>query len=84
MMELEQANTMLSLSDLKKNESGQVVQSLAQGLLKQKLISMGFVPGAQIRMIRNAPLRDPIEIAVQNSMVTLRHTEARLIVVEKL
>ncbi len=83
-MELKQQESPLSLSDLKKNESGQVVCSLAQGSLKQKLISMGFVPGIQIRMVRNAPLRDPIEISIQNSLVTLRRTEARLIVVEKL
>jgi len=75
---------MLSLTDLKKNETGQVVRSLAKGLLKQKLISVGFVPGIQLTMVRNAPLRDPIEIAVQNSLITLRRSEAKLIVVEKL
>lgn len=83
-MELKQQESTLSLSDLKKNEVGKVVQSQAQGLLKQKLISMGFVPGIQLTMVRNAPLRDPIEIALQNSLVTLRRTEASLIVVEKL
>jgi len=83
-MELKQQESTLSLSDLKKNEVGKVVQSQAQGLLKQKLISMGFVPGIQIKMVRNAPLRDPIEIALQSSLVTLRRTEASLIVVEKL
>ncbi len=83
-MELKQLRPTLSLSDLKKNETGQVVYSLAQGTLKHKLISMGFVPGIQIKMVRNAPLRDPIEIAIQNSLVTLRRTEAGLIVVEKL
>jgi Fe2+ transport system protein FeoA len=82
-MELKQLKMTLSLSDLKKNETGQVVCSLAQGVLKHKLISMGFVPGIQIKMVRNAPLRDPIEIAIQNSLVTLRRTEAQLIVVEK-
>jgi len=83
-MELKQQESTLSLSDLKKNEIGKVIQSQAQGPLKHKLISMGFVPGIQIKMVRNAPLRDPIEIAIQNSLVTLRRTEAQLIVVEKL
>jgi len=83
-MELKQQEATLSLSDLKKNEVGKVIQSQAQGALKHKLISMGFVPGIQIKMVRNAPLRDPIEISIQNSLVTLRRTEAQLIVVEKL
>lgn len=74
----------LTLADLKQNETGRVVFSAAQGLLKQKLISMGMVPGADIRMIRNAPLRDPIEIAIQSSLVTLRRSEAQLIMLEKL
>jgi len=72
----------LHLSDLKKNQKGVVRNSVAQGLLKQKLISMGFIPGAEIVMIRNAPLRDPIEISMQNYLVTLRRSEAQLIEVE--
>ena len=71
------------LSELMPDESGCISQCFAQGALKQKLISMGFVPGAQLQMIRNAPLRDPIEIAIQNSLVTLRRSEAGLIMVKK-
>jgi len=43
---------------------------------------MGFIPGAEIQMIRNAPLRDPIEVGVQNYLITLRHSEAELIEVK--
>lgn len=68
-----------SLSDLPKGKGGIVHKILAKGLLKQKLLNMGFIPGAEIQMIRNAPLRDPIEIGIQYYMISLRRTEAALI-----
>ncbi|MDL2268957.1 ferrous iron transport protein A [Desulfosarcina sp. OttesenSCG-928-A07] len=68
-----------TLSSLQKNQRGIIRHCNADGLLKQKLISMGFVPGVEILMVRNAPLRDPIEISLQNYLVTLRRNEARLI-----
>ena len=70
------------LNDLQKNQTGIIKRCTAQGSLKQKLISMGFIPGAEIVMVRNAPLRDPIEIGIQNYLVTLRRSEAQLIEME--
>ncbi|MDO3376616.1 FeoA family protein [Geoalkalibacter halelectricus] len=72
----------LALSDLKQNERAVIRQCTADGLLKQKLLSMGFIPGAEVRMIRNAPLRDPIEIGIHNYLVTLRRSEAQMIRVQ--
>ena len=72
----------LHLSDLKQNQKGIIRQCTAKGMLKQKLLSMGFIPGAEILMVRNAPLRDPIEIGIQNCLVTLRRSDARLIKVD--
>ncbi|MDL2321687.1 FeoA domain-containing protein [Desulfosarcina sp. OttesenSCG-928-B08] len=69
--------TVLSL--LQKNQRAIIRRCTAGGPLKQKLISMGFVPGVEILMVRNAPLRDPIEISLQNYLVTLRKNEARFV-----
>jgi len=74
----------LHLSDLKQNQKGIIRHCAAEGMLKQKLLSMGFIPGAEILMVRNAPLRDPIEIGIHNCLVTLRRREARLIKVDTL
>jgi len=71
-----------NLSCLGKGQKGVVSANKAKGQLKQKLLNMGVIPGAEIQMIRNAPLRDPIEIGVQNYLITLRHAEAELIEVE--
>jgi Fe2+ transport system protein FeoA len=41
-----------------------------------------MVPGRQIRYLRDAPLRDPLEVQVGATCLTLRHAEAALIAVE--
>ena len=74
----------LHLSDLMQNQKGIIQHCAAEGMLKQKLLSMGFIPGAEILMIRNAPLRDPIEIGIHNCLVTIRRSEAELIKVDTL
>lgn len=73
-----------SLAELKKGQQGTIQSCTAQGVLKQKLLNMGFITGATVHMIRNAPLRDPIEIGIQNYLLTLRRSEAMLIEVKPL
>ncbi len=40
---------------------------------------MGFIRGQKIRVVRNAPLKDPIEYSIMGYSVSLRRSEARLI-----
>jgi ferrous iron transport protein A len=42
-----------------------------------RLLEMGFVPGAEVRMVRKAPLGDPIEVEVVGTRVCLRARDAR-------
>ena len=51
----------------------------AKGSVRQRLLDLGFVPGAKIDMVRCAPLGDPIQCRVANYNVTLRKSEAALI-----
>ena len=69
-------------SDLQQNQKGIIRHCGAKGILKQKLLSMGFIPGAEIIMLRNAPFRDPIEIGIHNCLITIRRNEAALLKVE--
>lgn len=71
-----------SLTDLSNGQQAIIENCTAQGSLKLKLLNMGFIPGAEVTMIRNAPLRDPIEIGIQNYLLTLRRNEAQLIEVK--
>jgi len=54
----------------------------AQGALGQRLMDLGFYPGASIQIVRNAPLVDPVELQLDGYHVSLRHSEARHIEVE--
>lgn len=49
---------------------------------RQKLFGMGFIPGSILKVIRKAPLDNPIEISVNGSFYSLRAEEARLVLVE--
>ena len=44
-----------------------------------RLMEMGIVPGAAVRVVKTAPLGDPIQICVHNYHLALRRTEARSI-----
>ncbi len=42
---------------------------------KLKLLAMGFVPGAQFKVIRKAPLGDMLHIVIQGTALSLRARE---------
>ena len=50
--------------------------------LSRRLTELGLIPGREITYLRNAPLRDPLEIQVGSSLLSLRHTDASLVAVE--
>ena len=44
-----------------------------------RLMEMGLVPGAPIRVVKVAPLGDPIQVCIHNYHLALRRAEARSI-----
>jgi len=46
-----------------------------------RLMEMGMVPGSVVRIVKSAPLGDPIQICVRNYHLALRRNEARAITV---
>jgi len=44
-----------------------------------RLMEMGLVPGAPVRVVKAAPLGDPIQICIHNYHLALRRVEARSI-----
>lgn len=51
----------------------------AQGAIRQRLLDLGFVPNAEVEMVRCATLGDPLELRLGDYYVTLRKREADLI-----
>ena len=46
-----------------------------------RLMEMGMVPGSTVRVVKSAPLGDPIQICLRNYHLALRRNEARAITV---
>ena len=44
---------------------------------EERLLEMGLTPGTPVRVIRCAPLGDPIEVEVRGTRLSLRKQEAR-------
>jgi ferrous iron transport protein A len=46
-----------------------------------RLMEMGVVPGARVRVVKSAPLGDPIQVCVRNYHLALRRAEAKSVTV---
>jgi len=66
----------LSLKDLKPGQWAEVQGVDAEKSLRQHLLDMGLIPGAVIKIVKKAPLGDPIEILIHGYILTLRAAEA--------
>ena len=73
----------MTLDDLHAGEKCHVIKILAHGPFKKRLLEMGFIATAEVEVIKYAPLKDPVEYLIKGYHVSLRHEEAREIVVEK-
>lgn len=72
----------MTLNEIGRGGSCVMVDLTADGALGQRLMDLGFFPGATIKIIRNAPLVDPVEIELNGGFLTLRHEEASYIEVK--
>jgi len=54
----------------------QVVRVIGDGAFRQRLLEMGFVRGAKVTVLKNAPLLDPVEYMIMGAHISLRHSEA--------
>jgi Fe2+ transport system protein FeoA len=70
------------LDSLPEGATALIVRVAGEGRLRRRLLEMGFVPGAEVRVFKRAPLRDPWEYAIKGSHVSLRREEAAKILVE--
>nr|WP_048060705.1 FeoA family protein [Methanothermus fervidus] len=50
---------------------------------KSRFFDMGLVPGTKVKVVKRAPLKDPIEIEIKGYLLSLRSEEAQYIEVEK-
>lgn len=71
-----------ALSELQPGEKGVVHKVVGCGPVHRRIIDMGVVPGTSVKVLKYAPLGDPIEIKVKGFNLSLRKSEAEMIQVE--
>ncbi|MDR2511605.1 MAG: ferrous iron transport protein B [Bacteroidales bacterium] len=69
----------MTLLDLKAGDIALIERVRGRGAFRTRIVEMGFVKGREVRLVRYAPLKDPIDFLVLNSEVSLRGEEAKLI-----
>ncbi|SFL87462.1 FeoA family protein [Halanaerobium salsuginis] len=69
----------ISLNKLKPGDQGKIVNIFLQGASGRRLMDLGFIPGNEFTVVRNAPLVDPVELEIKDSNISIRHEEARYI-----
>ncbi len=72
-----------TLADITPGNSFEVRKITASGEIRQRLLDMGFIRGARGKILREALLKDPIEIELNETLLSLRRVEATGIIVEE-
>ena len=66
----------MKLSELKTGERAVIVKVNGHGSFRKRIIEMGFVRGKLVKVVLNAPLKDPIEYEIIGYKISLRREEA--------
>ncbi|CAG9613108.1 hypothetical protein BACCIP111899_02303 [Bacillus rhizoplanae] len=64
------------LSTFKTGQLVQIEKVQLEGTMKRRLLDLGFIPGATIKVLQKSPLGDPIAYQVSNTIIALRNEES--------
>ena len=67
------------LSEIKQGQSAHIEKVGGEGALRQHLLDMGVIPGAHVKLIKFAPMGDPMELRIHGYELTLRLADAEKI-----
>jgi ferrous iron transport protein A len=72
----------MNLAKLMPGEKGRITSIGAVGPMRRRLMDMGLLVGEQVKVVKVAPLGDPIEVTIKSYSLSLRKKEAEGIGVE--
>ncbi len=76
------ATAMRTLDQLQIGQRATIHGVQGMGYAQQRLLEMGVTEGAEVEVLRFAPLGDPLEVFVRGFHLTLRRAEAALVELE--
>lgn len=72
----------MTLADLKQNQLSRITGFSQIGETLSRLHTLGVIPGATAKILRSAPLGDPLQVRVDNTLLSIRASDAKQIHVE--
>lgn len=66
----------MTLNELKEGQQAVILKIRGRGTFRHRIIELGFVRGQMVRVVRSAPLKDPVTFRILDSEVSLRRAEA--------
>lgn len=74
----------MTLKELEIGKSAVIKNVGGEGALRQHFLDMGMIPGAEVTVIKLAPMGDPMELQIHGYELTLRLAEAAQIEIEEI
>jgi len=68
-----------TLGDVQVGQSATVVKLHGEGALRRHLMDMGLIKGTEFKVVKVAPLGDPVEIRVRGYELSVRKEEAAIV-----
>lgn len=69
----------MTIKDLKEGQSATICTVGGDGALRQHFLDMGVIPGIEVKLIKYAPMGNPLEIRIHDYELTLRLADAEQI-----
>ena len=69
----------MTLNELKVGKSARIDSVGGEGALRQHFLDMGVIPGAELKLVKLAPMGDPMELRIRGYELTLRLADAEKI-----
>lgn len=73
----------MTLNELEIGKSASIVTVGGEGALRQHFLDMGLIPGAQVTMVKYAPMGDPVDLRIHSYELTLRLADAEQIEIDR-
>ena len=74
----------MTIKDCKPGQSARVLSVGGEGALRQHFLDMGVIPGAEVTVVKLAPMGDPMELRIHGYELTLRLEDAEKIEAERI
>ena len=73
---------MRKLSECREGDRIKIIRIKGEGTFRRRLLEMGFTKGSALRIVKYAPLKDPMEVEIKGYRLSLRVREAEMLEVD--